>query len=415
MEGLFETIINNLREENSIKETTNEIRLNIANGNLNVSDIILAFIKYLESNYLNEKNSETFTMIERYLNNQISLQQFSQGTILKKVVVDQDKKDGHHPQFRHNQDETFLDEIFRVIYEFTRNDLARPKGVCYDFCLFITGLSIVKKDKRKIYIWNSIEHSSGENNFILFCVEDNNVIVYDPFNDAYMPLEKYNIANVGFKLIELDNHNILKESIELTGFNHEITYYKEIIKKFSSLDKDTDEELELLKSQDYYQRLSINRNSNYDEIKLSFRKLIAKYHPNINSNDKYATEKTQLIIEAYDCLKSDALRKEYDSKIAQSNLSDNEPQNPNNNTQTSKNDDGFDAELERIIREFKMKYHVDSYKDIIELLTQMTRQKVRQESDKSDLEYNNYRNNINYSITNIYNIQDNKKDNIKHY
>ena len=198
MEALFETIINNLREENSINETTNEIRLNIANGNLNVSDIILAFIKYLESNYLNEKNSETFTMIERYLNNQISLQQFSQGTILKKVVVDQDKKDGHHPQFRHNQDETFLDEIFRVIYEFTRNDLARPKGVCYDFCLFIIGLSIVKKDKRKIYIWNSIEHSSGENNFILFCVEDNNVIVYDPFNDAYMPLEKYNIANVGF-------------------------------------------------------------------------------------------------------------------------------------------------------------------------------------------------------------------------
>lgn len=86
-------------------------------------------------------------MIEKYLNNQISLQHLSQEIFLKKIVVDQDKRDFHQGQFHHNSDETFLDEIFRVIYEFTRNDLIVPKGVCYDFCLFIAGLSIAKMIK----------------------------------------------------------------------------------------------------------------------------------------------------------------------------------------------------------------------------------------------------------------------------
>ena len=410
MEILFEAIINNLREGKSINEVTSEMKLNISNRNLDTSDIILAFIKYLKSIYLNEKNFETFSIIEKYFNNQVSLQQLSQETFLKKVVVDQDKRDGHQPQFRHNQDETFLDEIFRVIYEFTRNDLVMPKGVCYDFCLFITGLSIAKKDKRQIYIWNSIEKSSGENNFILFCVEEDNVIVYDPFNGVYLPLEKYDIANVGFKLIELDSSNILKESIGLTGFDQGIIYYEEILNTFSSLNKNTDNELELLKSQNYYQRLSVDNNATFADIKSSFRRLITKYHPDKNSDDKYATEKTQLIIEAYDCLKSDSLRREYDSKIAQSNFTRNEPQKPNNSTQTSSIN--FDEELEKIIREFKKKYHVDSYKDILELLTRMTRQTVRQESDRSDLQYNNYIKNINNKINNIYNINNSIK---KHY
>ena len=415
MEVLFETIINNLREENSISEVTNEIKLNISNGNLNTPDIILAFIKYLKSNYLNEKNSETFAMIEKYFSNQMSLQQLSQETFLKKVVVDQDKRDGHQPQFRHKLDETFLDKIFRVIYEFTRNDLKKPKGVCFDFCLFITGLSVAKKDRRQIYIWNSIEKSSGENNFILFCVEENNVIVYDPFNGVYLPLEKYDIASVGLGLIELNNINLLKASSPLTGidFNPDnIMFYNQVQEFFKTVRRSVDDELELLKEQNYYQRLGVNKNATFDEIKSSFRKLISKYHPDINPNDKYATEKTQLIIEAYDCLKSDTLRREYDSKIIEPVERKKEEPKPNNNTQTNTSSVNFDEELERIIREFKKKYHIDSYKDILELLTRMTKQTVRQESGKSDLKYNNYINIIDYKINNIYDFNDTIK---RHY
>ena len=415
MEVLFETIINNLREGNSISEVTNEIKLNISNGNLNTPDIILAFIKYLKSNYLNEKNSETFAMIEKYFSNQMSLQQLSQETFLKKVVVDQDKRDGHQPQFRHKLDETFLDKIFRVIYEFTRNDLKKPKGVCFDFCLFITGLSIAKKDRRQIYIWNSIEKSSGENNFILFCVEENNVIVYDPFNGVYLPLEKYDIASVGLGLIELNNINLLKASSPLTGFDFNpdnIMFYNQVQEFFKTVRRSVDDELELLKDQNYYQRLGVNKNATFDEIKSSFRKLISKYHPDINPNDKYATEKTQLIIEAYDCLKSDTLRREYDSKIIEPVERKKEEPKQNNNTQTNTSSVNFDEELERIIREFKKKYHIDSYKDILELLTRMTKQTVRQESGKSDLKYNNYINIIDNKINNIYDLNDTIK---RHY
>ena len=42
----------------------------------------------------------------------------------------------------------------------------------------------------------------------------------------------------------------------------------------------------------------------------------------------------------------------------------------------------------------------------------MTRQTVRQESDRSDLQYNNYIKNINNKINNIYNINNSIK---KHY
>lgn len=408
MEVLFETIINNLRDGNSISEVTNEIKLNISNGILNTPDIILAFIKYLKSNYLNENNSETFAMIDKYFSNQMSLQQLSQETFLKKVVVDQDKRDGHQPQFRHKLDETFLDEIFRVIYEFTRNDLVKPKGVCFDFCLFITGLSIAKKDRRQIYIWNSIEKSSGENNFILLCVEENNVIVYDPFNGVYLPLEKYDIASVGFRLIELNNINLLKASSPLTGFNSDnIIFYNQVQEMFKTVKRSADDELELLKMQNYYQRLGVDKNATFDEIKSSFRKLISKFHPDINPNDKCANEKTRLIIEAYDCLKSDILRREYDSKIIEP--VEIKKEKPNKNTQTNTNSVNFDEELERIIREFKKKYHVDSYEDILELLTRMTKQTVRQESGKSDLKYNNYIKINDYKINNIYNLDDDIK------
>lgn len=409
MDILFETIISNLKEKNSISETTKEIKLNISNGSLNISDIILAYIKYLKSNYLNENNADIFAMIEKYFSNQMSLQQLSQETFLKKVVVDQDKRDGHQAQFRHKPDETFLDEIFRVIYEFTRNDLIKPKGVCFDFCLFITGLSIAKNDKRKIYIWNSIEKSSGENNFILFCVEENNVLVYDPFNSVYLPLDKYDIANVGFRLIELNGINLLNVSSPLTSFDFNPIYFNQIQEMFKTVKCSVDDELNLLKSQNYYQRLGVDRNATFDEIKSSFKRIISKLHPDINQTDKYATEKTQLIIEAYDCLKSDVLRREYDSKIIEPTKKAEEKQRPSDNTKTNTSSVNFDEEIERIIREFKKKYHVDSYEAILEFLTRMSRQTVRQESSKSDLKYNNYINNIDYKINNIYDIRDNIK------
>ena len=247
MEALFEAIIKNLRDGKSVNEVTKEIKMSISSKILDTSSIVMAFIKYLEFNYLNENNFITFSMIDKYFNNQISLQQLSQEIFLKKVVSDQDKRDGHHAQFHHKQNETFLDEIFRAIYEFTRNDLVKPKGVCFDFCLFTVGLSMAKNDKKQIYLWDSIERKSGENNFILFCIEDDNIMVYDPYNGVYLPLEKYDLASMGFRMIKLDNNNILTESIKLTSFNQKILYYSDILKMFNSVKRSDDNDLEALK------------------------------------------------------------------------------------------------------------------------------------------------------------------------
>lgn len=84
MEDLFETIVNNFRNGKSINEITKEIKFNISNKSLDTSDVIVAFIKYLKRNYLNENNFGTFSMIDKYLNDQISLQQLSQEIFLKK-------------------------------------------------------------------------------------------------------------------------------------------------------------------------------------------------------------------------------------------------------------------------------------------------------------------------------------------
>ena len=234
-------------------------------------------------------------------------------------------------------------------------------------------------------------------------------MVYDPFNSVYLPLDKYDIANVGFRLIELNGINLLKVSSPLTSFDFNPIYFNQIQEMFKTVKCSVDDELNLLKAQNYYQRLGVDRNATFDEIKSSFRRIISKLHPDINPNDKYATEKTQLIIEAYDCLKSDVLRREYDSKIIEPTKKAEEKQSPSDNTKTNTSSVNFDEEIERIIREFKKKYHVDSYEAILEFLTRMSRQTVRQESSKSDLKYNNYINIIDYKINNIYDIRDNIK------
>lgn len=394
MEDLFETIVNNFRNGKSINEITKEIKFNISNKSLDTSDVIVAFIKYLKRNYLNENNFGAFSMIDKYLNDQISLQQLSQEIFLKKVVVDQDKRDGHQSQFHHSQDETFLDEMLRVIYEFTRNDLVEPKGVCYDFCLFIAGLSLAKTDKMQMYIWNSIERSSGENNFILFCIEEEKVMVYDPYNAVYLPLEKYDLANVGFKLIKLDNNNILLESMDLTSFNQKIITYGDILKIFKSVKKSDDTELEILKKQNYYDRLGVDRFATFEEIKSSFKNLITKFHPDTNPNDKQANEKSQLIIEAYDCLKSDALRKEYDSKIFQTNPSkDNQPKSESPKTEPPKPrnetpNNVYEEAFKSIIREGNLPDFGGDFQEMIKYLIRMARARV--DGGSVPTNYNNY-------------------------
>ena len=63
---------------------------------------------------------------------------------------------------------------------------------------------------------------------------------------------------------------------------------------------------------DYYEILEIEKSSNRDEIKRSYRELAMKYHPDRNSGDKDAEEMFKRINEAYQVLSDDEKRAIYD-------------------------------------------------------------------------------------------------------
>ncbi len=63
---------------------------------------------------------------------------------------------------------------------------------------------------------------------------------------------------------------------------------------------------------DYYKILGIDKTASSDNIKKAYRKLARKYHPDVNPNDKTAESKFKELQEAYDVLKDEKKRKEYD-------------------------------------------------------------------------------------------------------
>jgi len=53
-----------------------------------------------------------------------------------------------------------------------------------------------------------------------------------------------------------------------------------------------------------YRLLGVPRNATLDDIKVAYRRLARKYHPDVNQNDPTATDKFRLVQEAYTMLKN---------------------------------------------------------------------------------------------------------------
>ncbi|MEX1136039.1 MAG: J domain-containing protein [Balneolales bacterium] len=63
---------------------------------------------------------------------------------------------------------------------------------------------------------------------------------------------------------------------------------------------------------DYYKTLGISKTATQDEIKKAYRKLAARYHPDVNPDDKGAAKKFKEVAEAYEVFKNPEDRKMYD-------------------------------------------------------------------------------------------------------
>jgi len=66
------------------------------------------------------------------------------------------------------------------------------------------------------------------------------------------------------------------------------------------------------KDKNYYKILEVEEDASEEEIKLAYRRLAKKYHPDLNKTDPKAKEKFIELHEAYDTLINSVRRKIYD-------------------------------------------------------------------------------------------------------
>jgi curved DNA-binding protein CbpA len=77
-------------------------------------------------------------------------------------------------------------------------------------------------------------------------------------------------------------------------------------------------------SKNYYHMLGINQTASFGEIKKAFKKLVQKYHPDKNPNDREkAREKFTEITNMYEVISDPEKRKEYDLYLRLVELGEN--------------------------------------------------------------------------------------------
>ncbi len=81
----------------------------------------------------------------------------------------------------------------------------------------------------------------------------------------------------------------------------------------------------------YYEILGVAANAPADEIKMAFRRLARRYHPDVNPSDKSAEEKFKQINEAYDVLSDETKRQQYELQFFNGSKRKKSPRSSNEN------------------------------------------------------------------------------------
>ena len=73
---------------------------------------------------------------------------------------------------------------------------------------------------------------------------------------------------------------------------------------------------------DYYAILGLERGAANREIKKAYRKLVRKWHPDLNPNDPTCRARIQEVNEAYEMLSDPEKRKAYEGRIEEGRISE---------------------------------------------------------------------------------------------
>lgn len=136
----------------------------------------------------NNYNSEIMNIIDNFLNGTISIKDLSykifndgktgytefDGLMDRSLIRHDNIKRGlckyiypyKTSQFYHFRNhESYFEKMIRVLFEFTRGDEPYLRGVCFDYCLFLCALDMVRNNKTDFIIKCAIE-TEGINFFI---------------------------------------------------------------------------------------------------------------------------------------------------------------------------------------------------------------------------------------------------------
>lgn len=215
---LFNSIIIKLKNGEQISREMSEVLLMIKTDENVAQAFLLEFLnKIIESgNY----NVQIMKIISDFLSNRIDIKTlsyklFNEGKTGyglnddlydKSLILHDNYKRGlrcyiypySKAQFYHYKDtESIIEKMLRVLFEFTRVDEPYLRGVCFDYCMFLCALDIIKRNRTDFIIECGIT-LSGE---IHWFIVKNNSEVLDSFNGIYTDLNRYKIKGVISEII----------------------------------------------------------------------------------------------------------------------------------------------------------------------------------------------------------------------